>query len=336
MNPAPAPPAPALPASPPPGAAVGRPALSTVSGPGALGTFEFGTPALPTSRAYELLDAYYELGGRLIDTAPTYGPTGDGAFHAEPLIATWLRTTDAHDVHIITKAGLDPARPDRCDLRPETILDHARSSSERLGVTFTLVLHRDDPDIGVDEIADAADRAVRDGYADRVGASNWTTSRLQQWADHAHRQGLAVPEVTAPLWSLAPRVQPPPEPWLVEADPRHLALAARHAMTVTPYRALAAGFLTARHTGRHASHHTTTYDTPTGRVRRARLLQAATALRMTPHGLALAYLLAAGGPAQVVPVIGARTARQLRESMAGAAAPDRVTPELVAYLEGRP
>lgn len=310
--------------------------LHAVSGPAALGTFEFGSPALPPPRTYELLDTYYELGGRLIDTAPTYGPGDDGMFHAEPLIATWLHAAEPDGVHVITKAGLDPACRERGDLRPETILEHARRSRERLGVTVILVLHRDDPDIGVDEIADAADRAVRDGYADRVGASNWTTSRLRQWAVHARQAQRAVPEVTAPLWSLARRAEPPPEPWLVEADPDHLDLAARHAMTVTPYRTLAAGFLTARHTGRHATHHATTYNTPLARARRSRLIEAATALRMTPHGLALAYLRAAGGPAAVVPVIGARTAGQLRESMAGAAAPTRVSPELAAYLEGRP
>ncbi|MGR3935255.1 aldo/keto reductase [Streptomyces sp. BRA346] len=326
------------PAAPPANSATpaaARTPLHAVSGPAALGTFEFGTPALTTARAYELLDTYYELGGRLIDTAPTYGPA-DGGFHAEPLIAHWLCTTEPDGVHVITKAGLDPARPQHGNLRPETILDQARRSAERLGVPFTLVLHRDDPGIGVDEIADAADRAVRDGYATRVGASNWTTSRLEQWAVHAHQAGLAVPEVTAPLWSLARRAEPPPEPWLVEADGDHLHLAFRHAMTVTPYRTLAAGFLTAQHTGRHAHHHATTYDTPQARARRARLAEAATALRMTPHGLALAYLRAAGRPAGVVPVVGARTVGQLRESMAGAAASARVTPELATYLEGRP
>ncbi|WP_127452727.1 aldo/keto reductase [Streptomyces sp. B29(2018)] len=319
----------------PPAPETSRPPLHALSGPASLGTFEFGSPALPTARAYELLDTYYELGGRLIDTAPTYGPN-DGGFHAEPLIAHWLRTTGPDGVHVMTKAGLDPARPHLGDLRPQTILTQARRSAERLGVPFILVLHRDDPGIGVDEIADAADQTVRDGYADRVGASNWTTSRLEQWAVRTDQTGQAPPEVTAPLWSLARRAAPPPEPWLIEADEDHLHLALRHQMTITPYRTLAAGFLTAGHTGRHASHHATTYNTPQARARRDRLVEAATALRMTPHGLALAYLHAASRPAGVVPVVGARTVGQLRESMAGAAAAARVTSELVAYLEGRP
>jgi aryl-alcohol dehydrogenase-like predicted oxidoreductase len=304
------------------------------AGSAALGTFEFGTPALPAARAYEMLDAYYELGGRLIDTAPTYGP-GGGTFRAEPLIATWLRLTGAPGMHVISKAGLDPARPERGDLRPETILATAALSSERLGVPFILVLHRDDPQIPAGEIADAASRAVADGVASGTGASNWTAARLDAWASYARRCGLPGPQVTAPLWSLVPRAHPPAEPWLAEATPGHLQVATRYRMTVTPYRTLAAGFLAARHSGRHAAHHAVAYDTPAGRERRERLRRAARVLGMTPHGLALAWLRAAS-PAPVIPVIGPRTVAQLRESMSGAAAAHRVTPGLAAYLEGRP
>ncbi|MFE4512691.1 aldo/keto reductase, partial [Kitasatospora sp. NPDC056783] len=303
-------------------------------GVAALGTFELGTQAVPDDRARRLLDVFHELGGRLLDTAPTYGRRGD-TFLAEPLIGAWLRDTGAPGVRVITKVGLDPARPDRGDLRPETILASARRSVERLGVATVLVLHRDDPTTPLDEIADAADQAVREGSAEQVGASNWTTARLAAWADHAAAAHLAPPTVTAPLWSLIPRSDPPGEPWLVEADPGHLDMAARTGMTVTPFRTLAASYLAADHSGRHTHHHADTYDTALGRERRDRLHQAAAALRMTPHGLALAYLRA-HRPAPVIPVIGPRTPRQLAESMAGAAQTGRVTPELAAYLEARP
>lgn len=304
--------------------------LHTVSGPAALGSFEFATAAVPAARAYELLDAYHELGGRLLDTAPTYGPGPDGSFGAERLIATWLRTTGADGVHVISKAGLDPNRPDRGDLQPETILASARRSAEIIGAPIALVLHRDDPQVPIPEIAEAADRAVRERTASRVGASNWRTGRLAAWADRARVAHLTCPEITAPLWSLAPRTHPIAEPWLIEADAAHLAFAARTAMTITPYRTLAAGFLAARHSGRHAAHHGAAYDTPDNRARRDRLRRAAADLGMSPTGLALAYLSAAAPG--VVPVIGPRSLGQLREAMAGAAAADRVTAQVAAYL----
>ncbi|MGW0883286.1 aldo/keto reductase [Streptomyces sp. NPDC002671] len=308
-------------------------AATPLAGVAALGTFEFGTAAIPADQACRLLDSYQELGGRLIDTAPTYGPTGTG-FRAEPLIGAWLRAAGP-GMRVITKAGLDPARPGRGDLRPEAILASARRSAERLGQAAVLLLHRDDPTTPLDEIADAADRAVREGVAEQVGASNWTTARLSAWAGHAAAARLAAPAVIAPLWSLIPRDDPPAEPWLVEADPGHLAMAAKFGMTVVPYRTLAAGYLAGRHSGRHTHHHAGTYDTALGRERRDRLHQVAAALEMTPHGLALAYLRA-HRPAPVIPVIGPRTLQQLGESMAGAAQAGRVTRELAAYLEARP
>ncbi|GHE38511.1 aldo/keto reductase [Streptomyces lavendulocolor] len=309
-------------------------AATPLPGVAALGTFEFGTPALPADRARRLLDTYQELGGWLIDTAPTYGPHG-GAFLAEPLIGAWLHAAGAPGMRVITKAGLDPARPDQGDLRPETILASARRSADRLGRPTILVLHRDDPAVPVDEIADAAERTAREGLAERVGASNWTTARLEAWATYAAAARLTAPTLTAPLWSLAARADPPAEPWLVEADRAHLDMAARHGMTVTPYRTLAAGYLAARHSGRHTAHHSAAYDTEAGRERRARLHQAAAALRMTPHGLALAWLRA-HRPAPVIPVIGPRTHQQLAESMVGAAQAERVTPALAAYLQAGP
>ncbi|MFJ2778308.1 aldo/keto reductase [Kitasatospora sp. NPDC087315] len=309
-------------------------AATPLAGVAALGTFEFGTAAIPDERARQLLDDYQELGGRLIDTAPTYGPAG-GACRAEPLIGTWLRGSGTTGMRVITKAGLDPARPHQGDLRPEAILASARRSAQRLGRAVVLLLHRDDPAVPVAEIADAADRAVREGTAEQVGASNWTTARLTAWAGHATAARLTAPTVTAPLWSFIPRADPPEEPWLVEADPGHLAMAAQHGMTVVPYRTLAAGYLATRHSGRHTDHHAHTYDTAAGRERRDQLHQTAAALQMTPHGLALAYLRA-HRPAPVIPVIGARTRHQLAESMAGAAQAGRITPALAAYLESRP
>ncbi|MET8816077.1 hypothetical protein ABZW47_29240 [Streptomyces sp. NPDC004549] len=45
-----------------------------------MGTFEFGRAARPTARAYEPLDTYYEVGGRLTDTALADGPNVSGWF----------------------------------------------------------------------------------------------------------------------------------------------------------------------------------------------------------------------------------------------------------------
>ena len=297
----------------------------------ALGTFEFGS-SIPASTAMELLDVHHHLGGRIIDTAPTYGPTALGC-RSEEVISRWLRSRQV-PAGIVTKAGLNPAHPECADLDPAGLIRSAHESAERLGTPLVgFVLHRDDLAVPVDELADACDRLISDGTTHRLGASNWTTPRLGTWITHARAHGLAQPQITQPLWSLARRADPCPEPWLVEADDDHLALAVREQLTVMPYRTLAAGYLAAHHSGRHAAHHTATYDTPANAVRRDRLRAAAIALGVPVEGLALACLRVGTG-ARVLPVTGARTVRQLRETMSGAAAADQVAADLHTHLVG--
>lgn len=212
----------------------------------------------------------------------------------------------------------------------------ARQSADRLGSTLAgFVTHRDDTTIPVGEIADATHRLVTEGTALRVGASNWTAERLQQWISYSRDHNLNAPELISPMWSLAARrTDPVPEPWLVEADPGHLALAAAHRLTVLPYRTLAAGYLSPSHSGRHRTHHTTAYDTPANRVRRKHLYDTATQLGLTPEGVALAYLRAAGAPAIVVPVTGPTSVRQLRDAMTGATATHLLTSDTLTHLSG--
>ncbi|MFM9540117.1 aldo/keto reductase [Streptomyces turgidiscabies] len=306
-------------------------ALWAAPGHVALGTFEFGS-SIPATTAMELMDVHHHLGGRIIDTAPTYGPTALGC-RSEQVISRWLRSRRL-PAGVVTKAGLNPARPACADLDPAGLIRSAHQSAERLGTPLAgLVLHRDDPAVPVDELADACNRLVADGTAHRIGASNWTTRRLSTWIAHAEARRLARPQITQPLWSLARRTHPCPEPWLVEADDDHLALAVREQLTVMPYRTLAAGYLAAHHSGRHTAHHTATYDTPANAARRDRLRAAATALGVPVESLALACLRA-DTAAHVLPVTGARTVRQLRQTMSGVAAADQMTADLHTHLVG--
>ncbi|MEO3976827.1 aldo/keto reductase [Streptomyces sp. CAU 1734] len=297
----------------------------------ALGTFEFGS-ALSARRVFELLDTFHDLGGRVLDTAPTYGPTASGP-RAEQLIGRWLATTGAR-MYTVTKAGLAPARPGQADLRPEQLIRSAEQSAQRLGAPpAALVLHRDDPAVPVGEVADALQHLIDTGTIQAAGASNWTTARLHAWCTHSAGAGRTGPRITQPLWSLARRTAPCPEPWLTEADPEHLAFAEQYGLTVMPYRTLAAGYLADRHSGRHHAHHTTTYDTLGNAGRRVRLRAAARRLGISGTALALAYLRSATR-AHVVPVIGPTSIRQLTSVMTDTGRAGRLSPDLCAHLAG--
>ncbi|MFF7098211.1 aldo/keto reductase [Streptomyces rubradiris] len=295
----------------------------------ALGTFEYGS-TVPPGQARQLLDTFCALGGHVIDTAPTYGPTPDG-YQTEALIGRWLAASGA-PAAVVSKAGLDPAQPEHGILEPETLIASAHRSAETLGRPLTgIVWHRDDPAVPVGEIADAAHRLITDGTTRHVGASNWTTNRLASWIRYADQHQLTGPRISQPLWSLARRTQPPAEPWLIEADPDHLNLAASTGLTLMPYRTLAAGYLTDTHSGRHAAHHQAAYATPDNAARRERLRAAAARLGVSVPGLALACLRASTR-ARVVPVIGPRTTGQLHEALNGAGTV--LSPDLLAHFAG--
>jgi aryl-alcohol dehydrogenase-like predicted oxidoreductase len=282
-------------------------------GPSALGTAEFGTH-LAHDVCHALLDHYTHLGGTLIDTAPTYGDPGTGEGRAEPLIGAWLNRTGA-SVAVATKAGLDPMTR-RPDLDPATLIRSAHHSRNTLDRSIdVLLLHRDDPHVPADEIADALTQLIHDGTINHVGVSNWHPHRIVQIA--AILQPGPGLHATAPAWSLARRSPAATDPELIEADPRHLRVARDNHLQVLPFRTAALGYFTdpATVSRRHAAYRDSVYDTPANRGRRTRARRLADQLGRTPHQIALAWLASADVP--TTPVIGAANITQLAEAMAG-------------------
>lgn len=311
--------------------------MSTSSGHGgwgsmALGTFEFGS-TLPERRCHELLETFTMLGGSLIDTAPSYGPRGDHTFAAETIVGDWLARTGAQ-VRVATKAGLDPITG-LPNLDPARLATSAHASAERLrGAHLDLFwLHRDDPSVPVDEIADVLVRLLRDGLAGHVGCSNWQPARLLDLARALATRGRAYRlRATGPLWSLARRASTPPDPELIEADADHLDAARRAGLLVVPFRTAALGYFTGRYTGtrqpRHRDYVQKVYATPLNRGRLDRARRLGRPLGFTAHQVALMFLRSFDIP--VVPIIGATRQRQLRES--AAACSGRLTNTQRLYL----
>jgi aryl-alcohol dehydrogenase-like predicted oxidoreductase len=303
-------------------------------GPMALGTFEFGS-TLPERRCHELLETFTMLGGCLIDTAPTYGRRGDRTFAAETIVGDWLTHTGAQ-VRVATKAGLDPITGIP-NLDPAGLAASAHASAERLRSAHLDLfwLHRDDPAVAIDEIADVLLRLLRDGTVGHIGCSNWQPGRLLELAHALATRGRPYRlTATGPLWSLARRAKTPPDAELIEADADHLDAARRAGLLVVPFRTAALGFFTGRYTGsrqpRHREYVQRVYATPlnNGRLDRARRL--GRHLGMSAHQVALMFLRSFDIP--VVPIIGATRQAQLRQS--AAACSGRLTRTQRFYLTG--
>lgn len=128
--------------------------------------------------AADLLRAFVDAGGTLVDTSATYGD-GD----AETLLGDLLRTTvDRDDVVLCTKGGVRRT-PDGpvVDASRRSLLASLDASLARLGTDHVdlWLVQSPDPGTPLAETVDALDHALRSGRARYVGLSNhagWQTA----------------------------------------------------------------------------------------------------------------------------------------------------------------
>ncbi len=173
----------------------------------ALGTADFGG-ACPESRAHEYMDAFWEIGGRFIDSARVYGDfvtPRDGA--SEEVIGRWVeKRGNRESAFLSTKGGhprLDSMHESRLS-RAEIHDDMMRSlDALRTGYVDIYWLHRDDISRPVGEIMESLQALVENGSARRLGASNWTTARIRAANEYAREHGLTPFAANQPQFSLA-------------------------------------------------------------------------------------------------------------------------------------
>ncbi|QKW20463.1 aldo/keto reductase [Kitasatospora sp. NA04385] len=282
--------------------------------PLSLGGNVFGWTA-DAAQSAAVLDAYVAAGGNFVDTADVYSAwaPGNSGGESETVIGDWLRgRADREQLVIATKVG---SMPGLDNLRAATVKRGAEASLRRLGVERIdlLYTHRDDPDTPVEEIVTALDELVREGKVREVAASNIGPQRLAASLEFAEREGLARYVAVQPHYNLVSRG--------TYEGPLADVVAA-HGLSVVPYFALAAGFLTGKYRpgaavdsarARSASAY---LDDPRGPRVLAALDEVAAAHGVQPATVALAWL--AAQPAVAAPLASARTVEQLPPLLAAA------------------
>ena len=277
-----------------------------------LGTLTWGRDT-DEHEAREQLVAFTEAGGTLVDTAAGYG---DGA--SEALIGSLLGdVVRREDLVIATKAGIGRFRGSReTNTSRGYLLGTLDASLRRLGVDHVDLwqVHTWADDTPLEETLGALDHAVTTGRASYVGVSNYTGWQSAQAATWQH----AVPG-RAPLasnqveYSLVNR--------RVEAE--GVPAAAALGMGLLAWSPLGRGVLTGkyRHStpadSRAASSHFSAFvgaylDERTSRIVEA-VCRAAEGLDWSPLEVALTWVR--DRPGVTAPVVGARTAAQLRAAL---------------------
>ncbi|MEJ8647084.1 aldo/keto reductase [Streptomyces sp. MS1.AVA.3] len=263
--------------------------------------------------AADQLKAFWEAGGTLVDTADIYADGG-----AEYLLG---RLTEGlvprEDLVIATKAGSVLEADRRVDGSRRHLLAALDASLARLGTDYIDLwqLHAFDPHTPLEETLHALDLAVTSGRARYVGLSNfsgWQIAKAGTWQ-------LAAPGVRNRLASTQMEYS-----LLQRGIEREvLPAAADLGIGLLPSSPLGRGVLTAKYRhatpadSRGASEHLAAFVAPyldetAGRVVEA-VSTAADGLAVTPLQVALSWVR--DRPGVTAPILGARTAQQLRAAL---------------------
>jgi len=189
---------------------------------------------------FAVLDAFYEAGGRMIDTADVYSVwvPGNKGGESEAVIGRWLESRGVRtEMRIHTKTGMLGGKE---LYAPARVLASLDASLERLRTDYVdlYYAHRDYTELPVAEIVGAFDGAVRSGKARALGASQFTAARLAEALDAAANLGATPFTVLQNEYNLLNRA---------DFGPELQRLCADNAIAMLPYYGLAAGYLTGKY-----------------------------------------------------------------------------------------
>jgi aryl-alcohol dehydrogenase-like predicted oxidoreductase len=263
--------------------------------------------------AADQLSMFLEAGGTLLDTAAGYG---DG--ESERVIGGLLASkVDREEVVLATKAGVSRRTGVRVvDTSRRALLDALDGSLHRLGTDHVDLwqVHAWSDGTPLEETLSAVDAAVTSGRARYAGVSNfsgWQTGRAVTWQEAWPGRARIVS--TQMEYSLLQR----------GVEREVLPAAEALGLGVLPWSPLGAGVLTGKYRGgtpadsRAASPHFARFierflDDRCRRIVGA-VATAADGLDVAPLEVALAWVRDA--PGVTAPIVGARTAAQLRASL---------------------
>ncbi|MEI5136847.1 aldo/keto reductase [Streptomyces libani] len=263
--------------------------------------------------AADQLKAFWEAGGSLVDTADIYADGG-----AEYLLG---RLTEGlvprEDLVIATKAGSVLEADRRVDGSRRHLLAALDASLERLGTDYVDLwqLHAFDPHTPLEETLQALDLAVASGRARYVGLSNfsgWQLAKAGTWQ-------LAAPGVRNRLASTQMEYSLLQRGIEREVLPAALDLG----IGLLPSSPLGRGVLTGKYRhatpadSRGASDHLAAFVAPYLDETASRVVEAVTTaadgLAVTPLQVGLSWVR--DRPGVTAPILGARTAQQLRAAL---------------------
>jgi len=283
----------------------------------------------PTMAA--MADAFVEAGGTVFDTA--YGYSGG---QSEVLLGQWIQARGLRDNVVILGKGAHPP-----DCSPEAMHRQLDESLARLQTDHIDIycLHRDNPDVPVDEWVDALNAEVQAGRIGLFGGSNWTAARIDEANDYAAAKGQRGFALLSNNFSLARMEEPVWPGCLASSEDSFRDWHEARNMPLVPWSSQARGFfLDWEGDGLSQTRHIAdpndaelqrVWVSPDNLERRKRAFELAARHQVKPIQIALAFVL--HQPFPCFPIIGPRNPMQLHESVAAARL--SLSAEDCAYLD---
>ena len=263
-------------------------------------------------RSFELLDAFVNAGGNLIDTADSYSAwaPGNRGGESETIIGKWLkRSGKRQQMLVATKVAKWAEHP---GLSPMNIRQAVDGSLQRLQVDCIdlYFAHQDDASVPMADTLGEFARLMEAGKVRAIGASNFGTARFADALAISKKYGLPRYECLQPEYNLVSR-----RGYEAELEP----LARREHLGVISYYGLASGFLSGKYRsaadlGKSSARGggVKKYLNPHGLGVLTALDDVAAAHSATPAQVALAWVMARPGIS--APIASATSVEQLRET----------------------
>jgi aryl-alcohol dehydrogenase-like predicted oxidoreductase len=286
---------------------------------GAMTFGEQGGVGAPMAECLRMLDLYAEAGGNMIDTAVNYRDGASEEFLGE-LLSSRRESFVLGTKYTVSRDRSDPnaAGNHRKNLRASLEMSLRRLRTDYVDLYWVHMWDRHTP---LEETMRALDDAVQAGKVLYVGISDapaWVVARantLAQWHGWSQFIGLQVP------YSLLQR----------DIERELLPMAESLGLGVTAWSPLAGGVLSGKYTrakaasgGRLAAESLSARDHAVSQA----VQDVADELGLTSSQVAIAWTMSRSPV--IHPIIGARTAGQLRENLA---AGHTLPPEAIARLE---
>ena len=196
---------------------------------------------LDEKQSFEILDALVEKNFNFIDTADTYPwwVNGKGGL-SEAIIGKWMKErNNRNQLVIATKVGSE-TKEHGFDVSKKHILKSVDESLQRLQTDHIdlYYTHFDDNKTPLEETLSAYDEIVKAGKVRYIAASNVSPERLIESFEVSEKNNFVKYVALQPHYNLVERTK---------YETEYLPIVEKFGLSVFPYWALAAGFLTGKY-----------------------------------------------------------------------------------------